>query len=157
MGHSSRIKSKASLTQDGGSLEENWLYKIAVLADRISRHTGQIAAEAGGLNLSQWRVLAAIADQDGRTASEVVELTPMDKGIVSRAVTHLVAQGHLRRKTSSKDARRSHLYLTASGRDIYTRISDRLEASGAGAETLLSAEESRQLLTLIDTSLSRYP
>ncbi len=139
------------------SLDQNWLYKIAVLADRIARHTAQIAADAGDLNLSQWRVLVAIADQAGRTASDVVDLTPMDKGIVSRAVTFLVAEGHLRRERSDKDARRTHLFLTPSGEALYQQISERLVASGAGPQDVLPSRDTKRLLGLIDSALAAYP
>jgi DNA-binding MarR family transcriptional regulator len=138
-------------------LEQNWLYKVAVLADRIARHTSQLATEAGGLNLSQWRVLVAIADRQGRTASEVVELTPMDKGIVSRAVTALVARGHLRRQASETDARRTHLYLTETGQAVYDRISTELQSSGAHPDDVLKRTDITALNHLIDEALSSYP
>ena len=73
-------------------LDHYWPYQIAVLSDRIARRTTRIVKEHG-LNLSQWRVLAAVAEQPGRTAVEVVRITPMDKGIVSRATRGLLDLG----------------------------------------------------------------
>ncbi|MEM7729604.1 MAG: MarR family winged helix-turn-helix transcriptional regulator [Pseudomonadota bacterium] len=139
------------------SLERNWLYKLAVLSDRIARHTGQVAARMADLNLSQWRVLVAIADRDGRFASEVVDLTPMDKGIVSRAVNHLVARGHLLRRPSPHDARRAHLHLTPEGLRVFELISGELLRSGAASETLLPPRDADRLGQLIDAVLDVYP
>ena len=49
-------------------LNEYWPYQVTVLADRIARLTSAIVKREAGLNLSQWRVLAAIAEAPGRTA-----------------------------------------------------------------------------------------
>lgn len=109
------------------TLNEFWPYKIAVLADLVSRHTMNIVKSHGSLNLSQWRVLAALGDKDGRSAAEVVSMTPMDKGIVSRAVTTLVEQGFLKRIADTHDKRRRELFLTKSGKVHYDIISKDLQ------------------------------
>jgi len=70
-------------------LDHFWPYQVVVLADQISRYTVSIVKAEAGLNSSQWRVLAAVADKPGRTAAEVTTVTPMDKTIVSRAVNSL--------------------------------------------------------------------
>jgi len=137
-------------------LDESWIYKVSVIADRIARRISQIAARVGDLNLSQWRVLAAIGDQDGRTASQVVELTPMDKGIVSRAVASLVAQGYLKREASNRDGRLSHLYMTASGRKIFEAIVAELDATGAKGDALLDGEDRALFLATLDRLIRDY-
>ena len=73
-------------------LASYWPYLVAVLSDRVARRITRIV-KAHGLNLSQWRVLAAVADVPGRSSTEVVSLTPMDKGVVSRAGRVLVVHG----------------------------------------------------------------
>lgn len=121
----------------GLPLDDSVAYKITVIADLVARRVSQIAAQVGGLNLSQWRVLAAIGDQDGRTASQVVEMTPMDKGIVSRAVATLVTQGYLVRRASDQDGRVSHLFMTPPGRETFQRIVAELERTRATGESVL--------------------
>ena len=93
-----------------------------MLADLVSRHTTKILKQYGSLNLSQWRVLAAVAEIEGRTAASVVQVTPMDKGIVSRAVASLKHDGLILKKPDSSDRRRSELFLTEKGRDQYQEI-----------------------------------
>ncbi len=104
-------------------LETFWPYQIAVLADQIARHLGRILRAHGDLNLSQWRVMAAIGEQAGRSAADVVAVTPMDKGIVSRAVTSLIEAEMVRREMAPDDRRKSHLYLTEKGLAQYQAIS----------------------------------
>ena len=157
---------KASLTDPQGyapegpaspyKLDDSWIYKVSVIADRVARRVSQIASRVGDLNLSQWRVLAAIGDQDGRTASHVVELTPMDKGIVSRAVASLVAQGYLKREASRTDGRLSHLYMTASGRKIFEAIVAELDATGANGDALITGQDRALFLATLNRLLIDY-
>ena len=119
-------------------LDTYWPYQITVLADRISRHTAAIVRQYAGLNLSQWRVMAAIAEKPGRTAAEVVAVTPMDKGIVSRATKALLAAGLVVRCASQDDGRVSHLHLTDSGEVVYQSLVPRVEAVSMQAQTALT-------------------
>ena len=106
-------------TVDILSLETAWTYKVSVLAQLIARRTSEALALVSDLNLSQWRTLAAIADTPGRTARDVVSVTPMDKGLVSRAVGALVERGLVARRSSPSDGRLSHLHLARTGTRHY--------------------------------------
>lgn len=137
-------------------LDASWTYKLTVLADRVARRAAAIASDVGGLNLSQWRVLAAVADAEGRTSSQVVALTPMDKGIVSRAVASLVQQGVLRREASKRDGRMSHLYMTPKGEALYDAIWARMQDSGADGQDLLDGAASKDFLQRLDQLIAGY-
>ena len=102
-------------------LETYWPYQVTVLADRIARRTSSIVKRYQ-LNLSQWRVLAAVAEVPGRTSVEVVTITPMDKGIVSRATKALLEMDLLHRVASQTDGRISHLHMTQRGESLYQTI-----------------------------------
>ena len=108
------------------TLEDFWPYQAVVLADQISRYTLSIVRAEAELNLSQWRVLAAVAEKPGRAAAEVTSITPMDKTIVSRAVNSLIALGLVTKMSDASDKRRSSLSVTASGKDIYVKVAKRL-------------------------------
>ena len=125
-------------------LDTYWPYQIIVLAERLSRRTSAIVKQHG-LNLSQWRVLAAIAEVPGRTSVEVVSITPMDKGIVSRATKGLLEQGLIYRKASQSDGRISHLHLTEAGVERYGVLFPQVEAILLQASAQLSPEEQAHL------------
>ena len=108
------------------SLDTFLLYKVSLLADLIARRTSAIAKQQS-LNISHWRVLAAIADSPGRTANQVVAITPMDKGIVSRAVKGLIESGYVTRKASDADGRIAHLFLTDTGAKAYRAMARKAE------------------------------
>lgn len=109
-------------------LDNFWPYQAVVLADQISRHTLALVKSEAGLNLSQWRVLAAVADRPGRTAAEVTAVTPMDKTIVSRAVKSLIDSGLIKKTPQKDDKRRASLEMTRAGRASYVAIAGKLNA-----------------------------
>lgn len=131
-------------------LASYWPYQVAVVADRVARRITRIV-KAHGLNLSQWRVLAAVADVPGRSSTEVVALTPMDKGVVSRAGRALVDQGLLRREASASDARWRHLYLTPAGEAVYADILPEVRSAVGSLDEGLSDAERAQLAALLAT------
>lgn len=146
----------AAAPGDAIRLDRYWPYQVTVLADLISRRTAEIVKREGDLNLSQWRVLAAIAERPGRTAGEVVAMTPMDKGIVSRATKALLLAGLLVRQASQLDGRVSHLYLTEKGAALYARLRPHVEAVPANANAALTEEERAVFLALVRASGRRH-
>ena len=95
------------------ALNEYWPYQAAVLGDLISRHTLMILREHGQLNLSQWRVLAAVFEKPGCSATQVVGVTPMDKGLVSRAVASLIKLELIKKIEDPSDRRKASLYAVS--------------------------------------------
>lgn len=137
-------------------LEDAWIYQISVLADKVARRVSDIVSEVSGLNLSQWRVIAAIADQPGLSGTQVAAITPMDKGIVSRATSRLVTDGLIERKASDKDGRLSHLYLTKRGMTEYRKIMNALSDSGADGQTILLNGQDDMFLSLLKDAIAAY-
>jgi len=107
-------------------LQNFWPYQAIVLANQIGRHTLSIVRQSTDLNLSQWRVLAAIGEKPGRTAAEVTVLTPMDKTIVSRAVTALLEGGYVKKTPDENDKRRISLQTTIEGEKVFMDIAGKL-------------------------------
>jgi DNA-binding MarR family transcriptional regulator len=103
-------------------LSEFLPYRLAVLSQRLSAALAAVYEQEHGLSAPQWRVMAAVAERPGRTAQEVVRMTPMEKATVSRAVSALIARGLLRREADDRDGRASRLALTDSGSEMYSRI-----------------------------------
>lgn len=137
-------------------LEQMWQYKISVLADMVARRTIAILQNISDVNLSQWRVMAAIADKPGRSAKEVVAVTPMDKGIVSRAVSRLIDRDLIMRRACEKDGRLSYLFLTQPGMASYDMIFQALQAGGTTCHGDLTPDQVAQFNALMDTLIKSY-
>lgn len=97
-------------------------YKLSVLSNTVSKRIAEHYEAEFGINVRQWRVMAVLGDAPGLNATEISERTAMDKVAVSRAVASLVEGCILRREATQEDGRRSCLFLTAKGQDIYARI-----------------------------------
>ena len=138
-------------------LAEYWPYLVTVLSDRIARRTSKIVKDQAGLNLSQWRVMAAIGDTPGRTSREVVQVTPMDKGIVSRATKALLHQGLVYRAASQEDGRVSYLYLTDKGTEVYNRLIPEVEGVLLRAGEVLSEADQTHMSTLLAALMDVLP
>ena len=138
-------------------LEDYWPYLVTVLSERIARRTSRIVKEEAGLNLSQWRVMAAIGEVPGRSSADVVTITPMDKGIVSRAAKALLEQGLVLREASQTDGRISYLYLTEKGQETYEALVPLVEGVLNRAGDALSEEEQSQLCNQLRALISVTP
>lgn len=106
-----------------------WPYQVVVLADLVARHILTIVKSHSDLNHSQWRALAAIAESPDCTAAHVVAVTPMDKGIVSRAVAELIKNDLVLRTPDPRDSRRASLRVTQAGRERYDGIAKQVTDS----------------------------
>ncbi len=129
-------------------------YQISLLADITAKRTAAIAKRHEGLNLSHWRVLAAIAEKPGRTANEVVAVTPMDKGIVSRAVNNLIDMKLVSRKASQEDGRIGHLFLTRKGMRQYSSMAAEVREVDEEFRSALSSEECKHLSRILKTLIT---
>ena len=131
------------------NLEDFWPYQAVVLADQISRYTLSVVKAEAGLNLSQWRVLAAVAEKPGRTARDVTAITPMDKTIVSRAVASLIESDLIEKQASATDRRVFALKPTLLGLSDYRRIAVRLN------ETLGDGQPSDDFVQMLKRSTAK--
>jgi DNA-binding MarR family transcriptional regulator/GNAT superfamily N-acetyltransferase len=102
-------------------------------------------------SLGEMRVLYEIAHSDGLTASDITRALDLDAGYLSRVLRNFEKRGLISRKTSEKDARQSHLALTARGRKTFEPLEQR--SQGDVAETLaeLEPEEQARLIDAMDT------
>ncbi|MEM1380497.1 MAG: MarR family winged helix-turn-helix transcriptional regulator [Pseudomonadota bacterium] len=97
-------------------------YRLSVLSNTISEHIADAYRREFDLSVSQWRVIAVLFGDPGLSAKEVSQRTAMDKVAVSRAVSKLIEQGRLKRKSAQNDGRLSTLHLTAAGKAVYTSV-----------------------------------
>lgn len=70
---------------------------------------------------AQWRVLANLANSDGRTFTELLRFTALDQPTLSRTVARLVRNGYVTRKPKAGDGRAVELWLTPAGHRVWVR------------------------------------
>lgn len=97
-------------------------YRLAVLAEAVSRAVAQIYLDRFDLSRQEWRVLAALANNRRMAAKEIADYSALDKMQVSRAVAELAEKGYLARAEEHSDRRHKPLRLTAAGLGLYRKI-----------------------------------
>jgi DNA-binding MarR family transcriptional regulator len=93
-----------------------------------------------GLTHRQFTVLTAVEANDGKSQTDLVKITGIDRSTLADLVARLMAQGHLQRRRSKEDARTNSIRLTPDGRKA-------LKKAQSGAEDV-----DRQLLSLFSVS-----
>ena len=71
-------------------LREFLPYRLSVLSNTISTRIASLYDREFGLSIWQWRVMAVTGDRPGISATEIGQLTAMDKVAVGRDVYELI-------------------------------------------------------------------
>ncbi|QWG21473.1 winged helix DNA-binding protein [Bradyrhizobium sediminis] len=103
-------------------LQRFFPYRLAVLAEEVSRTVAQLYSGRFDLTRHEWRVLAALAANRQMAAKDIAGYTTLDKMSVSRAVAALETNAYLTREEDPADRRNKILRLTPAGRALYQKI-----------------------------------
>lgn len=129
-------------------------YRLSVLSNTISRNIAEKYETAFGISMRQWRVMAILGEVPGLNATDISDRAAMDKVAVSRAVSTLIDLELVRREATQTDGRRSCLFLTEKGEDVYRQIVPMAAAYEAELTGALDADEVQKLLELLDACAS---
>ena len=106
-------------------------------------------------SLGEMRVLYEIAQAskfgDGVIASDIARTLDLDAGYLSRVLRNFEKRGLIARKTSDKDARQSHLTLTARGRQTFEPAEKRSQSDVAAMLKKLKDDEQARLIGAMRT------
>jgi len=136
-------------------LQRFFPYRLAVLAEDVSRTVAQLYADRFDLTRQEWRVLAAVAANRRMAAKDIAEYSTLDKMSVSRAVAALEAKALISREEDPADRRNKLLALTPSGRALYQKIVPLVRAREAYLLEALSPAEREMLDGVLDKLTSR--
>jgi len=130
-------------------------YRLAVLAETVSRSIAKVYAERFDLSRDEWRVLAALGESGAMKTQAALLFTTLDKVQVSRAVARLEGRRLVEREADPSDRRNRILRLTAAGRALYRRIVPLVRAREDYLLAALADTERRALERVIDRLLAR--
>jgi DNA-binding MarR family transcriptional regulator len=136
-------------------LQRFFPYRLARLADAVSRATAQVYAERFDLTRDEWRVLAALEQLGEVRTSAVMESSTLDKMQVSRAVNRMERSGLLARTPDPADGRGYLLRLTPRGRALHARIVPMVRAREAFLLEALTSEQRAALEAALDAVQER--
>lgn len=126
-------------------------YRISRVHPKLNAQAAHILRKHAGLSLVQWRMLAMIRVLGpGVCSSEVIEFATVDKGLFSRNLKAMLADGFVERKTDMRDQRRSLLHLTPKGRQLYEETISIMRIRQQHLLHDLSEEEKGVLMRALD-------
>jgi DNA-binding MarR family transcriptional regulator len=112
----------AAMTQPQLILEDFLPYRLSLLANLVSTAVARLYESRFDLKLPEWRIMAVLGRAPGHSASEIADITAMDKVAISRALARLIAMGRVESADDPADGRRQRLKLSAAGAGIYAEI-----------------------------------
>jgi DNA-binding MarR family transcriptional regulator/GNAT superfamily N-acetyltransferase len=102
-------------------------------------------------SLGEARVLHEIASGHSATATAIGRALDLDAGYLSRLLRNFEKRGLIRRTVSRRDARQSHLALTARGRAAYAPLERRSQGDMAAMLGKLKPAEQSRLIAAMAT------
>ncbi len=96
-------------------------WQLSVAANAVSEKIAAAYSDSG-LNVPQWRVLAALGEVDSASQQAIAARIKMDKMTVSRTVAGLLKKKLLTRDAHTDDARQWQVRLSEKGTALLTRV-----------------------------------
>lgn len=90
-------------------------YRLAVLAERVSRRLSVEYGRSHGLSVAEWRVLAHLSRGGAVSVRDIHTAANLEKPRVSRAVARLEAAGFVQKVPGEEDGRLVAISMTDEG------------------------------------------
>ena len=127
------------------------------LTYRLSRVQAKLNAQAttmlrtiAGLTLSQWRILALVGAAGQTRLSDLARIAALDKGLLSRNLKTLTAEGLVDTRQDDLDQRVQHLSLSRRGQTLFEKTLPHMRNRQQRLRSSLTARELDVLYTALD-------
>lgn len=116
------VRRTVAVVTDTLKLDDFLPYRLSIASNRVSDAVAGTYRALFGLRISEWRLVAVLAESDGLSQQALGARTQMDKVTVSRAAIALVERGLVARTPNPGDQRSHILALSAAGRALYAEV-----------------------------------
>lgn len=131
-------------------LHQYLTYRLSRVQAKLNAQGARVLHEAVGLTLSQWRVIALVGAAGQTRLSVLAREAALDKGLLSRNVKSLIAQGLILARQDDIDHRIQHLSLSAEGKRVFERALPVTRMRQEWLRADLTEEEIRTFRTVLD-------
>ena len=125
-------------------------FRLSLLSNTVSANIAATYQDKFAISMSEWRIMAILAEYPDLSADEVCQRTQIEKSVVSRAVARLLKRHMIIRQIDDDDRRRSILRLSETGLSIYNEVMPIAEDFEKKLIAKLSKQERLTLLSLLD-------
>lgn len=130
-------------------------FRLLKLTNLLTRPFFGKFAKQHALTLTEWRTMVVLANRPGVAAQDIAAFTGLHPMNISRAVTGLRNAGRLRDERDPGNHRRSLLWLTESGQQIFREIAPHSEQQAAFLLEQFTEQELQQLASMVDKLVAR--
>jgi MarR family transcriptional regulator, temperature-dependent positive regulator of motility len=113
------------MPQSGHPILEYLTFRVDRLSELSKTAATQIYESEFGVSVRDLRILRLVALEPGLTLTRLIELTMLEKTLVSKIVSAMVKRDFVRREVGRADARQINLFLMADGEDLVARTYER--------------------------------
>lgn len=121
-------------------------YRVSRLHGKLNAQATRILRNTVGITLNQWRMIAFIGSAGRLSASQLIQYSALDKGLVSRNVKALIEIGHVKSTPHESDSRVHLLTLSESGLTIFERALPLMRKRQIDLQKDISAEDVRTFI-----------
>lgn len=142
---------KASIAAlDGLPLHQFLTYRLSRVQAKLNAQAGALLKRHAGLTLSQWRILALVGSAGQTRLSDLARGAALDKGMLSRNLKNMIAEGLVLARQDDVDQRVQHLSLSPAGRDLFERTLPRMQMRQKHLRESLTSAELASLNAALD-------
>jgi DNA-binding MarR family transcriptional regulator len=125
-------------------------YQITIAANLMAFGSSTRNFKQFGLNVGEWRILAALPRTGPLTAGQIVEIVGQDKANVSRSLTGLSEKQLIVKMPNPKHKRSPIIWLTHAGLELYEHIVPVFTEQAEMFCAVLTKKEKDSLCRLLD-------
>lgn len=127
----------------------DWPMHYLLAIDR--HHIQNMARVLRAFNCSplMWRVLSILADQDGHSVSELAELSVIERSNLSKLLDSMERDGLLERHAPDGDKRRTVIFISDHGRELFDQSLPAVLAYYARFLTAISPSEMTTFMAVL--------
>ncbi|MGK2909281.1 MAG: MarR family winged helix-turn-helix transcriptional regulator [Sphingobium sp.] len=137
-------------TTDPANLKREASRKLALIGRQLRAHFDQSVVRLG-VTRSQWTAIAAVVRYPGATQRTIANLLDITEVSAGRLIDRLCADGLAERRQKDDDKRAHAIFLTESGHNITSQLSDIARENEDVAFAGFRSHDLERLNMLLDT------
>jgi len=132
------------------SLNEFITFRLSVLQPKLAKFAAALVQDQADIRLPEWRVLALLNERGPMASHEIIDVTGIDKGLLSRTVKVLERSGYVIPQRPKENRRMLRLTLSDSGHEIIEKTMPAMKAHQQDMLDALTEEERSTLFEIFD-------
>lgn len=125
-------------------------YRLSRVHSKLNAQANKILNDQAGIGLSQWRIIALIGTAEKVRSSELSRAAALDKGLVSRNLKTMIADGIVASEPDPEDHRAHNLRLTPKGMELFHETLPHMRRRQQHLTASLTRQEEAVLRTALD-------